>query len=177
VKYVALLRGINVGGNNKVPMAELRETVSRVGGEDVRTYINSGNVIFEHDVSSAVEVASLVEDAIAADFGLEIRVLVLEATEVRRIAETIPETWSSGKEMRTDVIFLWDDLDSPGLVDDLPIRDGIDEVVYVPGAILWRIDSEHLTKTWKGKLVGTPPYKSMTIRNVNTVRKLADLTR
>lgn len=176
MKYVALLRGINVGGNNKVPMAELRETVGRIGGEDVRTYINSGNVIFDHDLGPASRVAALIEDAVVTDFELEIRVLVLDAAEICRIADAIPETWTHDKIVRTDVIYLWDDLDSPGVIDDLPIREGIDQVVYVPGAILWRVDYENLTKSWKGKIVGTQPYKSMTIRNANTARKLAALS-
>lgn len=175
MKYVALLRGINVGGNNKVPMADLRETMGRIGAVDVRTYINSGNVIFEHEVAPATLVASLIEDAITVDFELTIRVLVLEASEICRIANAIPESWTSDKVMRTDVIYLWDDLDSPGVIDDLPIREGIDEVDYVPGAVLWRVDYENLTKSWKGKIVGTKPYKSMTIRNANTARKLAAL--
>ncbi len=176
MKYVALLRGINVGGNNKVPMAELRETVGRIGGEDVRTYINSGNVIFDHSKRSTGAVASIIEEAITDDFGLEIRVLVLSVADLHRITAALPETWTNDKVMRTDVIFLWDEIDNPGLVEDLPIREGIDEVLHVPGAVLWRIDRENVTRSWLGKLIGTTPYRSMTIRNVNTVRKLAELT-
>lgn len=176
MKYVALLRGINVGGNKKVPMAELRETVTRIGGEDVRTYINSGNVIFDHSKRSAGAVSEMIEQAIAEDFGFEIRVLVVKASELEEIAQSVPETWTNDKVMRTDVIFLWDEVDRPGLIDDLPIREGIDEVVHVPGALLWRVDRKNATKSWLNKLVGTTPYQSMTIRNVNTVRKLATLS-
>ena len=88
----------------------------------------------------------------------------------------MPETWTNDKVQRTDVIFLWDEVDKPGLVDDLPIREGIDEVLHVPGAVLWRIDRVNATRSWLSKLIGTTPYRSMTIRNVNTVRKLTTLT-
>ncbi len=175
MRYVALLRGINVGGNNKVAMADLKESVARIGGEDVRTYINSGNVIFDHAGRSPAGVAKKVEQAIADDLGLQIRVLVLTATELTRIAGEIPGSWSNDQTMRSDVIFLWDDVDTPDVIADLPVRDGVDEVSYVPGAVLWRIDTTNRTKSGKTKLVGTPPYGSMTIRNVNTVRKLAEL--
>ena len=177
MKYVALLRGINVGGNNKVPMAALREMVSRIGGEDVRTYINSGNVIFEHSGRSSAAVAKLIEDEIATDLGLDIRVLVFTAAELNRIAEAIPESWTNDDKVRTDVIFLWSEIDKPSLLDELAIREGVDEVTHVPGAILWRIDRENRHKSWLSKLIGTPPYRSMTIRNANTVRKLAELSR
>jgi len=172
---VALLRGINVGGSNKVVMAELRETVARVGGDNVRTHINSGNVIFDHRGRSAAGVASKVEQAIVDDLGLELKVLVMTASELSRIAEAIPETWSNDREMRSDVIFLWEDVDTPEVLEDLPIRQGIDEVRYVPGAVLWRIDTADRNRSGKGKLVGSAIYRSMTIRNVNTVRKLVEL--
>jgi uncharacterized protein (DUF1697 family) len=175
VRYVALLRGINVGGNNKVAMAELKETVARIGGEDVRTHINSGNVIFDHRGRSPARLATKVEQGIADDLGLEIKVLVLTAAELSWIAEAIPDAWSNDETMRSDVIFLWDDVDTPDVVGDLPIRDGVDEVTYTPGAVLWRIDTKDRNKSGKGKLIGSAIYRSMTIRNVNTVRKLVDL--
>jgi uncharacterized protein (DUF1697 family) len=175
MRYVDLLRGINVGGNNKVAMADLKDIVARIGGKDVRTYINSGNVIFDHAGRSPAGVAQKVEQAIADDLGLQIRVLVLKASELARITGKIPGSWSNDKTMRSDVVFLWDDVDTPGVIDELPIRDGIDEVTYVPGALLWRIDTADRNKSGKGKLVGSAIYRSMTIRNVNTVRKLAEL--
>jgi uncharacterized protein (DUF1697 family) len=175
MRYVALLRGINVGGNNKVAMAELRETVARIGGEDVRTHINSGNVIFDHRGRSPTRMATKVEQAIAEDLGVEIKVLVITAPELARIAGEIPSSWTNDRTMRTDVIFLWDEVDTPEVIGDLPVRDGVDEVTYVPGAVLWRIDSADRNKSGKGKLVGSAIYRSMTIRNVNTVRKLVEL--
>jgi uncharacterized protein (DUF1697 family) len=175
VRYVALLRGINVGGNKKVAMADLKETFARIGGEDVRTHINSGNVIFDHRGRSPGGVATKVEQAIADDLDLEIKVLVLTATELSRIAGAIPDAWSNDQTMRSDVIFLWNDVDKPEVIGDLPIRDGVDEVTYVPGAVLWRIDSKDRNRSGKGKLIGSTLYRSMTIRNVNTVRKLVEL--
>lgn len=174
MRYVALLRGINVGGKNKVEMARLTETFERVGATGVRTYIASGNVIFD-DKRAAQQLAGVIEDAIEEEFGLRLKVLLCDEATFREIAAATPEIWVNDKTMRTDVMFLWEDVDSPETVERLPAKDGIDEVRYVPGAILWRVDFEDLTRSGKARLVGTKLYKSMTVRNINTVRKLVEL--
>lgn len=80
--HVALLRGINVGGNNRVPMATLRDLVTSVGATDVATYIQSGNVVFTADGKSATGLASRLEAAIADALGLRIHVVVLSREEL-----------------------------------------------------------------------------------------------
>lgn len=174
MRYVALLRGINVGGKNKVEMTRLRETFEGVGGNDVKTYINSGNVIFT-DTRPADSLATLLEDAIAEEFGLRLEVLLRDEPSMREIATAIPESWTNDSTMRTDVLFLWEHVDSPDVLDELPARIDIDEVRYVPGAVIWRIDAGDRTKSGKGRLVGTDLYKAMTVRNSNTVRKLVSM--
>ncbi|MFZ0012788.1 MAG: DUF1697 domain-containing protein, partial [Acidimicrobiia bacterium] len=73
---------------------------------------------------------------------------------------------------RTDVWFLWEERDDPAIVDSLTIKEGIDEVLYVQGAVVWRADGAQLTRSGRGKVIGTDLYKSLTSRNVNTVRKI-----
>ncbi len=174
MRYVALLRGINVGGKNKVEMARLRETFTRVGADHVSTYIASGNVVFTHS-RPAKTLAGVLERAIEEDFELSIDVLLRDEAAIRVIATAIPPTWTNDETMRTDVLFLWDHVDSRDVMDRLPAREGIDEVEYAPGAIIWRVDRENLTKSGKGRLVGTDLYKAMTTRNCNTVRKLVTM--
>jgi len=82
--YIALLRGINVGGKNSLPMQDLREILERLGAVDVRTYIQSGNVVFRHDLRFAAELAGKIGAAIRESHGFEPRVLVLEAAELER---------------------------------------------------------------------------------------------
>ncbi|HVR31321.1 MAG TPA: DUF1697 domain-containing protein [Acidimicrobiia bacterium] len=171
---LGLLRGINVGGKNKVEMARLRDTFERLGGSDVRTYINTGNVIFDHDQPNADLVPRL-EVAIAEDFGLDIRVLLRNLEAMTTLAVALPPTWVNGATMKCDVMFLWDEIDSPDVVDRLAIREDIDEVVYVPGALIWKVDRDLVTRSGMMKLAGTNVYKAMTVRNVNTVRKLVEL--
>lgn len=171
--HLALLRGINVGGKNKVEMSRLRGVFESLGFGDVRTYINSGNVIFDA-VPSEVDPADL-EAGIIDEFGLAIPVLLRDGHSIERVRQALPEHWVNDSTMKCDVMFLWDDVDDPAVLDRLAIKDGIDDVVYVPGALLWRVDRDHVTRSGMMKLAGTKLYSAMTIRNCNTVRKLAAL--
>ncbi len=175
MQYVALLRGINVGGNAKVSMALLKQTFERVGFTDVKTYINSGNVIFSSPESAASEMCETIESAIASDFGFKVPVVVRSVTSLQEIVTKTPETWQNNSEMKTDVMFLWEAVDAPAVLEQLRISPGMDEVVYLPGAVVWRVNREHQSKSGMLDIVGTKLYKQMTVRNINTVRKLVEL--
>lgn len=170
--HVALLRGINVGGKNKVEMPRLRAAFEAAGMTQVSTYINTGNVIF---AAAGSPDPRTLEQAIAEEFRLQIPVLLRSHYEMQRTTSAIPDDWVNDSSMKCDVMFLWDDVDSPQLIDDLDRREDIDDVRYVPGALLWKVDRSDLTRSRMTKLVGTKLYRSMTVRNVNTVRKLAVL--
>lgn len=168
--YVALLRGINVGGNRKVEMARLKETCSGVGCEEVSTYINSGNVLFT-DNRKPKSLTTRLEKAIAGDFGFEVPVLLRSIDEIRSVVTAVPEEWVHDSVERTDVWFLWDQFDTPDVVEGLSLKTGVDEVMYVAGAVIWRATGK-LTSSRRGNVAGTPLYRSITIRNINTVRKI-----
>ena len=89
-KYVALLRGINVGGNNMIKMEKLRETIASLGFEDVKSYINSGNLIFETAKTADGKLAKEIHDAIERDFGFDISVMVRSITEIKVIVAKNP---------------------------------------------------------------------------------------
>ena len=89
-RYVALLRGINVGGHNKVAMAELREVVSSLGHGDVATYIQSGNVVFTSDQSDTAALAAALEQAIATSLSVPARVVVLSREDLAQVARDNP---------------------------------------------------------------------------------------
>ena len=174
-RYVALLRGVNVGGKGIVSMAELAESFRRLGFADVRTYINSGNVIFSALSAPETKLSARIERAIEKDTGLRVSVLVLDEAAVRSIVAAIPQSWVTDSSVRCDVIFLWPDVDGPEVLERLPRNPEVDEVQYTPGAVIWRIDRANATRSRETRLVGTPLYKRMTIRNANTTRKLHEL--
>ena len=173
--YVALLRGINVGGKNKINMKQLKETFENRGMVNAVTYINSGNVIFEDSEHSKAEIAEILEKGIHEDFSLEIKVLVLSLKEYDEIMKALPDHWKNDQEMKSDVLFLWEEIDHESVLKKVTVKPEIDRVHYVPGALLWSVDKKDLTKSGSMKLPGTKFYKKMTVRNVNTARKLCDL--
>jgi uncharacterized protein (DUF1697 family) len=173
--YVALLRGINVGGKNKVDMKQLKAVFETAGMADVRTYINSGNVIFSSTVRGKAGLAELLEDAVAKRFGFRIDVLLRDLRSMRAIVSKMPKQWTNDNTMKCDVMFLKDEVARPSVLRQLRIRSELEDVRYASGAVIWRVDRKDVTRSGLMKLVGTPLYKQMTIRNCNTARKLLDL--
>lgn len=188
--YVALLRGINVGGNNKVDMKRLKAAFEQAGMRQVVTYINSGNIVFSWDAEEAAsgrslsgeqeqelkrKLAGILEETILREFNLPIRVVIRSLKDIREVIRHLPEAWTNDDTMRSDVLFLWAEADAPEVLDELKFKPEIDRVLYAPGAVLWSVDRANATKSGMQKLIGTKLYGLMTVRNVNTTRKIHQL--
>ena len=172
--YLALLRGINVGGHNKVPMVQLQATFEALGYTNVITYINSGNVLFS-DARNIPELQPAIENALLETFGFTVKALVISKQNLNTIAAALPIAWHNDATMKCDIMFLWAEKNTPSVVNELSAQPGIDSIIYVDGALIWSVPRDQLTKSGLTKLVGTKLYKKMTIRNCNTVRTLAEL--
>jgi len=175
MRYVALLRGVNVGGKATIRMAELRDCAKELGLEDVSTYIASGNLLFRSSQRPAALEPTL-EAALERRFALPVRVVVRSAREIARIAEAIPPSWIEAPHLRVTVGFLLRGADPRRLAAELRPREGIDELTTAPGALMWATRRDALTRTGL-RLVGTEAYRSLTLRNLNTTAKLAELLR
>lgn len=175
MRYVAFLRGINVGGKTLIRMAELRECVADVGHRDVATYIASGNVLFSSRSRTAAELEDPLERAIGRRFGLDVRVFVRNARQLAATARAIPDHWLGNNELRCNVIFVARDIDRPALVREFEPKPAIEELVRVPGALLWAARRNALTRSTMVKLSRHPLYDRMTARNPTTVLELAKL--
>ncbi len=169
--YVALLRGINVGGNNKVEMKRLKKVFESLKFFNVKTYINSGNVIFTTSEKHA-NLSLKIENAIDIEFKFHVHVILKSLPEIKNIESVIPKTWTNIGNSKTDVLFLWDEINKKEILNDLKIKPEIDHVKYVNGAIIWNVERKNITRSELLKIVGTEFYKKVTIRNVNTLRKL-----
>ena len=171
MRYVALLRGINVGGKAKIEMARLRLLFETLGMHDVRTYINSGNVLFSATRPKS-ELTHHIERAIEQEFGLQVPVLLRSQAEIAILCQAIPTAWENNTAQRTDVLFLWEAIDNQSITENLAIKPEIENVLYTKGALVWNIGRQHVRKSGAIKLINTPIYAQMTIRNLTTVRKL-----
>ncbi len=173
--YVALLRGVNVGGNNRIDMKLLKQTFIETGMEHVITYINSGNVIFIDRKRTKKKIALLLEQAILRDFNLKIKVLIQSMDDIETVMKVLPKSWKNDNDMKCDVLFLWEEIDRDTLFAQLEIKPDIDAVMYSPGVVLWSVDKKNVTRSGLIKLVGTALYRNMTVRNVNTTRKVYEI--
>ena len=176
MNYVALLRGVNVGGRGIISMADIRQALTALDLEDVRTHLNSGNALFSTVPTDAEQLAARIEAALEQHVGMSLKVLVMDHPALRRVVDAIPAEWVDDSTMRTYVLLLWKELDDPAILDRLPTRPGVDELRYTPGAVIWRVDRADVGRSRMNNLVGTPLYKKITIRSANTVRRLNELT-
>ena len=172
MKYVALLRGINVGGIRKVEMKRLRNLFESLGYANVATYLNSGNVIFESNIKQEMLQKEIPEE-LKKKFGFAIQTLVKNEKEVKRIADAIPQEWKNDSEQKTDVAFLFPEIDSKKTIDDFPIKKEFIDIRYVKGAIIWNVKKKEYNKSHLNKIISLKQYQFMTVRNVNTARFLA----
>jgi uncharacterized protein (DUF1697 family) len=179
MRSVALLRGINVGGARTVDMRRLKAAFEAAGMTDVRTYINSGNVIFsagETGPGALTPTLTLALEArIVEEFGFDVDVLVFGGAQIAAIAAAIPDEWTNDDRQRCDVFYLWPDVDRESILEELGARPGIDELRYVPGAVIRWVARENSTRSGVLRVLGGPLIKRITIRNCNTARKLAAL--
>src|SRR5688572_25372826 len=175
-RYLILLRGINVGGRNKVSMAALRELLESHGHAKVSTYIASGNVILSSD-RSAAEIKRELEEALPKTFKLDsevIAVLVLTRAQLRAIVRDRPKGFGDQPDKyNSDAIFLMG-IDARTAMKVFDPRPGVDEVWPGNGVIYSQRLTAERTKSRLGKIVGTPPYKSMTIRSWATTLALLE---
>jgi uncharacterized protein (DUF1697 family) len=157
LKYVALLRGINVGKGARVPMKTLKALFEGLGLSDVVTYLNSGNVVFDSRLG-ACELTQLIEDELERAFGEKIPTLVKTSPEMIAIAESIPSEWGSNEGEQTYVAYLFSDVDKPGLVSELPVKRQFMSIFYAHEAIVWNVKRENYNRSQITKIVRHGSY-------------------
>jgi uncharacterized protein (DUF1697 family) len=177
-RYVVLLRGINVGGKNKLSMAALKSCLEDLGCENVATYIQSGNVVLD-SAKGAKALAAEIEAVLPRKFNLDselIKVLALPKATYRAIVDKRPQGFGDepGK-YHSDAIFLMEGLSMKDAVAAFDPREGVDAMWPGKGVIYHQRLSAQRTKTRLNKVMGSPVYKSMTIRNWATTLKLLEM--
>ncbi|HEY6058100.1 MAG TPA: DUF1697 domain-containing protein [Candidatus Limnocylindrales bacterium] len=175
-KYLVLLRGINVGGKNRVPMASLRDCLEELGYSNVATYIASGNVTLSSDRRPG-EIKRTIEEALPRTFRLDselVAVLVLTRTQLQTIVRNKPEGFGERPDSyHSDVIFLMG-IDAPTAMQVFDPRPGVDSVWPGDGVIYSQRLSAERTRSRLNRIMSSPVYKSMTIRSWTTTMTLLE---
>jgi uncharacterized protein (DUF1697 family) len=173
--YVALLRGINVGGRNAVPMKMLAPCIEAGGYTQVRTYIQSGNVLFTTDEPDARALEADLEQRIATEFGFPVPVVVRSDEEMQLTVRSAPPDFG-GPDHRCDVIFLKHPLDAEEAFKALPSpREGVDQSWIGPGVLYFARLTALAARSRLSQIASSPIYPRITVRNWNTTTKLAAL--
>lgn len=172
MKYVALLRGINVGGKNVVTMAALKLCLEQTGVENVETCIQSGNVLFESGERSGAKLTKRIEDAVSRTFGITSRVVVLSHAQLKAVLTDVPTTWKRRTDLRRNIAFLCHPVTASQALKAVDVKPGVDAVKPGNGVLYMSTTLSALRSSRFPKLVGTQMYRDMTIRTYSTCQKI-----
>jgi uncharacterized protein (DUF1697 family) len=174
--YVALLRGINVGGNNLIKMPALKACFETNGFERVTTYIQSGNVVFVSPETRAAALIDQIESMLAASFRYIPTVVVRSQKQMRAIVDNAPKGFGAKPaKYRYDVIFLKEPLSARTAMASIDTKPGVDEAYAGTGVLYFARLTAKATQSRLNKIASSPIYPSVTIRNWNTTTKLRAL--
>ena len=175
-EYVALLRGINVGGKNLIKMTELKLCLEDAGFKDVHTYILSGNVLFRAAGSEQVRLTKQIEDALSKTFNYQSRVVVRSLKQMKDIVTHAPKGFGSDPATyRYDVIFLKEPLTAAAAMKNVAMKEGVDQAFAGKGVLYFLRLSSRATESKLARIISMPMYQNMTIRNWNTTTKLLSM--
>lgn len=173
MRYVALLRGINVGGKALIKMADLKLAVESLELTDVATYINSGNVLFSSDETDKLKLAKAITKIIDTTFDLDIKTVVFSAEDIKTIIDAMPKGWGSDPEWKYNTLFLIPPYDLKEIIDEIgELKPDIEVLQQGEGVLYQGVEFKKFGRTRTGKLAGMTCYQQMTVRNYNTTIKL-----
>lgn len=174
--YLALLRGINVGGKNIITMADLRTCFINAGYTQVHTYIQSGNVLFSATTTDAGQLETTIEQTLEATFGYTGAVVVLSATELCDVVAEAPKHFGAKPDTyRYNVFFLKRPLAPQAAAKDIVLRDGVDTLHIGSKSLYTTRLIARAGNSLLSKITTLSHYQSLTIRNWNTTTRLCAL--
>ena len=178
MKYIVLLRGINISGKNKISMSELKLELEKNKYQNVSTYLNSGNVIFESNINNKEDIMKDIYKIIKNKFNLEIPIFVMTSLELEDILNNNPKWWGTeNKEIYDNLIFIIPPTRCEEVYNTVgePSKD-IDKIGEYNNVIFWSFDLKNYRKSnyWV-KTASTDIKDKITIRTANTMRKILEI--
>ena len=174
--FLALLRGVNVGGQNVISKSEQARCFEELGFTGVRTYIQSGNVLFRAGEPRVAELTRAVEQRLTERLGQPVRAVVFPRTRYRAAVRAAPAGWGRDDDRKHNALFTLRGTTPRRAVSELPfLKPDIESLAIGPGVVFWSISKAHQTRTTWMKLAATPVYRQVTVRNHRTVLRLLEL--
>jgi uncharacterized protein (DUF1697 family) len=175
VVYLALLRGINVGGRNPIGMASLKACLESAGFTRVATLIQSGNVVLCAARQSTRSLAKQIENALESEIGLRPPVLVVSHERMRQVLAAAPAGWKRGTDLRRNIAFLFPPLSAATAATEVELRPGVDEVATGNGVLYLTTPIRDIGRSKLARIVSRPIYQQLTIRTFGTCEKILAL--
>ena len=176
VHYLALLRGINVGGKNIIKMAQLKACFEEMDFSDVTTYIQSGNVLFRSTKKDKRRLAKQIEKNLSEHFNYSSLVVVVPHQELQKIVKSAPRGFGTEPDQyRYDVAFLKEPLAPAEVLKQVSLKEGVDQAYAGKFAFYFSRLTSRAVQSRLNRIASLPIYKYMTIRNWNTTSKLLAL--
>lgn len=178
MRYNAFLRGINISGKNKVPMVELKEYFDRLGFLEVKTYLNSGNVIFSSDKDNIGSLTNQIEVMLKSHFHFDIPVFIISKEELEDILHNAPNWWASeNKEIYDNLILIMPPVTFAEVFNEIgePKKE-LEKIENYKDVVFWSFNRKDYQKTnWWSKTASINISKKLTIRTANTIRKIVGM--
>lgn len=175
--HLALLRGINVGGNNIIKMADLKACFEKLGFREVKTYIQSGNVLFHSSETNIPQLTSKIERALAKTFNYHGITAIISIKQLQKIIEQAPKDFGKHPDKyRYDFIFLLPPLKSSEALEQIALNPAVDQAFAGPDVLYFSRLISKVAASRLNKIAQLPLYKQLTIRNWNTTTKLLQLS-
>jgi len=175
-RYLALLRGINVGGKNIISKDALKACFEDLELGDVRTYIQSGNVLFRSGKTAVKTLTEEIETGLSERFAYNAQAVILPHRKFKSALAAAPSDWGRDDERKHNALFTLAGTTPKKVLARLPDpKPGIESVSVGPGVLFWSVDKDSIAKTTMLKVAQNSVYQQLTVRNHNTVFKLAEL--
>lgn len=177
-RYIALLRGINISGKNKISMPELKSRFIELGFVNVFTYMNSGNVVFSFDENSKIIIGDKIKAMIKERFDLDIPVFIIAQEELKNLLSNAPDWWDTDeKEIYDNLIFIMPSTTAELVAEKIgePTK-GLEKICMYKNFIFWSFDrSKYAKANWWKKTASVGVGEMLTIRTANTLKKIIEV--
>ena len=176
MRYIVLIRGINISGRNKVSIERLRDILRQEGYKDVKSYINSGNIILSSDAEKT-EISESFRRILRVNFDVDTEVMTIEKDVLSDILKHAPKWWNNDRDKYHNLIFVLDGYNAEAIYEEVGMADNdIDQVEIYDGVIFWSFDLKRYPKSlWWKKTASKGIAEKLTVRNANTLTKIADM--